>query len=161
MEERLWDHIDGLGNTEERAEIERLIATDSAWKNTFESLLDTQRLLRASELEQPSMRFTRNVMDSITSLQVAPPTRSYINKRIIWGIGAFFGITILTSLVWLISSFKFGSGGRAPVKLPMPDMSTFSHIPSSVWTVFLIADAMLGLLFLDRYMRKRQERRTV
>lgn len=155
IEERLWDFIDGLGDARERAAVEQLLATDPEWKNTYESLLDTQRLLKATELEQPSMRFTKNVMESIARLQVAPPTRSYINKRIIFGIGAFFGLAIIALLAYGFSTINFGAGGGTSFKLPKPDMSFFSRIPSTVWTVFLMADAMLGLLFLDRYLHGR------
>jgi hypothetical protein len=157
MEERLWDHIDGLGDAAERAEIERLIATDAAWRSAYDALLDTQRLLKSTELEQPSLRFTKNVMESIARYQVAPPTRSYVNKRIIWAIGGFFGVLLLAGLAYGFSTINFGTGGGSGFKLPTPDLSFLMHVPSSVWTIFLMADAMLGLLFLDRYLRKNKQ----
>jgi hypothetical protein len=36
------------------------------------------------------MRFTQNVMEEISKLYIAPATKSYINKKIIYGIGGFF-----------------------------------------------------------------------
>jgi len=159
MEERLWDHIDGLGDAAERAEIERLLATDPAWHAAYEAITDTQRLLKSTEMEQPSLRFTKNVMESIARYQVAPPTHSYVNKRIIWAIGGFFILVILVALSFSISTIHFnaGSSGGAGFKLPEMDFSFLKHIPSSIWTAFLLADAVLGLLFLDRYLRRSKQ----
>jgi hypothetical protein len=161
MEERLWNYIDGTCNPEERTEIERLLSNHPAWKTAHEGLLDTARLLKASELEQPSMRFTKNVMESIAAFQVAPATRTYINKNIIRAIGAFFALAIGGFVVYGFSlvDFSAGSTGNAlPFNLPKPDLSFTKQIPSMFWNIFLMADAVLGLVFLDRYLaRKRNQ----
>ncbi|HEV7783680.1 MAG TPA: hypothetical protein VGO58_20565, partial [Chitinophagaceae bacterium] len=90
IEERLWDYIDGLSTAEERPVVEQLLRDDTAWKSKYGELLKTDELLRVSELEQPSMRFTKNVMEEISKLHIAPATKTYINKKIIWGISFFF-----------------------------------------------------------------------
>ena len=51
--------------------------------------MNVHQLMTGSELEAPSMRFTVNVMDEIAHYQIAPATKSYINKNIIRGIGGF------------------------------------------------------------------------
>ena len=162
MEERLWDHIDGLGDATERAEIERLIASDPSWRSAYDAILDTQHLLKSTELEQPPMRFTKNVMEAISKLHVAPAASSYINKRIIWAIGGFFVVLIFGVLAYGVSTIKFsaGSGVSTGFKLPNVDFSFLKHIPSTVWTAFLMADCLLGLLFLDRYLRRKNEQQT-
>ncbi len=86
MEERIWAYMDGLLDGKEKAAVEKLLITDPAWKRCHDSLRDLDRTLHSVSLEEPSMRFTKNVMDQITSLQVAPATRTYVNKRIIYGI---------------------------------------------------------------------------
>ena len=90
MEERLWNYIDGLSAAEERSAIEQLLESNVEWHSKYRELLEVHKLLKETELEEPSMRFTRNVMEEISRLQIAPATRNYINKKIIYGLGAFF-----------------------------------------------------------------------
>jgi len=90
MEERLWDYIDGLSSPDEKSAIAALIAANLEWQRKYKELLDVHQLMGSTELDAPSMRFTRNVMDKIARLQVAPATKNYINKNIIRSIGVFF-----------------------------------------------------------------------
>ena len=68
------------------------------WKNKYHELLDVHQLMKTSGLEQPSMRFTKNVLEEIAKLHIAPATKNYINNKIIWGIGAFF-ITLIAGFI--------------------------------------------------------------
>src|ERR1700761_5730669 len=65
MEERLWDYIDGLSSTAERSAIEEMIASNIEWQRKYRELLDLNQMMNSSELEAPSMRFTKNVMEAI------------------------------------------------------------------------------------------------
>ena len=65
IEARLWEYIDGLSVGEERSAVEQLIAENAAWKAKYQELLDMHQSLNLVELEQPSMRFTKNVMEEI------------------------------------------------------------------------------------------------
>src|SRR5690348_18446687 len=89
-EQRLWDYIDGLSSPSEKTVIEQLLEASAEWKAKYHELLEVHQLMQSSELEQPSLRFTKNVMDEIARLQIAPATSSYINKNIVRGIGIFF-----------------------------------------------------------------------
>src|SRR4030095_12055177 len=100
MEERLWNYIDGVNSEEEKSLIEKLLASDAAFKAKYQELLGLQQLLGKVELEEPSMRFTRNVMEEVAKYSVAKATSKYINKRIIWAIAAFFFIMIGAMLVY-------------------------------------------------------------
>jgi len=87
IEERLWNYIDGTSAAGERTAIEQLLQSNAEWKAKYHELLEVNELLRSSELEAPSMRFTKNVMEEISRLHIAPATKTYINNRIIWGLG--------------------------------------------------------------------------
>ena len=65
MEDRLWDFIDGLSSPAEKSAIETLIAENVEWQRKYKELLQVHQLMSHSELEEPSMRFTRNVMEEI------------------------------------------------------------------------------------------------
>ena len=81
-EERLWDYIDGISSPQEKTVIEQLLESDTEWKAKYSELLEVQGLLHSTELEAPSMRFTKNVMEEIAKLHIAPATKTYINKSI-------------------------------------------------------------------------------
>ena len=109
MEDRLWDYIDGASAPTEKSAIEDLLATNREWQEKYNELLNIHRLLDASELDAPSLRFTRNVMEEIARYHVAPATKTYINKNIIRGIGAFFLTMIVGFTAFIASQFKWSS----------------------------------------------------
>jgi len=75
IEDRLWDFIDGLSSPAEKSVIETLIAENVEWQRKYKELLNVHQLMAGSELEEPSMRFTLNVMEEIARHQVAPATK--------------------------------------------------------------------------------------
>lgn len=69
MEARLWVYMDGL--SDEASFIEKLIADNEEWRAKYAELQEVHQLMKASELEQPSLRFTKNIMeDSYTAKKV-------------------------------------------------------------------------------------------
>ena len=80
-EERLWNYIDGTSSPEEKLLIEKLLKEDNTWKDKYKELLQLNQLLQTPDLEQPSLRFTKNVMEEIAKLHIAPATKTYINKK--------------------------------------------------------------------------------
>jgi hypothetical protein len=44
-----------------------MIETNLEWKNKYHELIEIHQVLNAAELEQPSMRFTKNVMEKLRS----------------------------------------------------------------------------------------------
>ena len=125
MEDRLWNFIDGLSSPAEKTAVEALIADNAEWMRKYKELLDVHQLMSSSPLDEPSMRFTRNVMEEIARHQVAPATKTYINKNVIRGIGAFFLSMIAGLIVFFIIQVKLSSGSATvgpDVKLPSFDV---------------------------------------
>ena len=162
-EERLWDYIDGVSSPGERTVIEQLIQTDLEWKSKYSELLEVQQLLQSSELEAPSMRFTKNVMEEIAKLQIAPATRNYINKRIIWGIGAFFITLIIGFLVYGFGQIDWSaqSDSKLPVDLTNVDFSKVDYskmFNNNLVNGFMMLNVILGLFLLDRYLANKRKK---
>ena len=162
-EERLWDFIDGVSSPGERTVIEQLIQTDLEWKSKYNELLEVQQLLQSSELEAPSMRFTKNVMEEIAKLQIAPATRNYINKRIIWGIGAFFITIIIGFLVYGFGQIDWTAQGdsKLPVDLTNVDFSKVNYskmFNNNLVNGFMMLNVILGLFLLDRYLANKRKK---
>ena len=168
MEQRLWDFIDGLDTAAERSFIEKLLAEDKAWQSKYQELLDIHQSLTASDLEVPSMRFSKNVMEEIARHQIAPATKSYINKYIIRSIGAFFLLMMVSIFVYLLGQLK-GSGTSSS-----PSSSSVSQygqelqnsltrfdwgkvLSSPIMSVFMLINVILGLVLLDMYLRRKKE----
>jgi len=157
MEEILWNFIDGSISTDERSVIEKLLETDAAWKAKYHELLEVNELLKSSELETPSMRFSKNVMEEISRLHVAPAARSYINKKIIWGIAFFFIVVMIGFLAYGFGQMDWNSGSDSSISknLSKIDLSKFF---SNTWVnVFMMINVVLGLFLLDNYFTSKRK----
>jgi hypothetical protein len=159
MEGRLWSYIDGLASLEERSEIETMIATHLEWRRTYNELLEISKLVQNSELEAPSLRFAKNVMEEISKYKVAPATRSYINKKIIWGIGGFFIACIVGFLVYGLGQVQWSAPSGKPDYLAQytPKVDYTKIFNNNYTSVFIMISVVLGLILLDLFLQRRKE----
>ena len=158
IEERLWHFIDGTVSASEKTRIEQLLQSDIEWKIKYDELLQFNKLLQSSELEAPSLRFTKNVMEEIARLHIAPTTRSYINKKIIWGIGFFFIAMLVGILIYGFGQMTFTSGEESAISKNLSKFD-FSKFFSNTWVnAFMMINVVIGLVLLDNYFtNKRKE----
>lgn len=158
MEFRLWSYIDGLGSAAERSAIMQLLNEHAAWREKYKELLEVHHSLTETELEQPSMRFTQNLMEEIARLQIAPATRKYINNKIIYGITAFFFTLIIGFLGYGFSQLDWSGGGSG--KIGGIDFSQVDYsrmFNNSFVNSFMMINIILGLMLLDRYLGQRKK----
>ena len=158
MEGRLWEYIDGSGSAEKRSIIEKLLADNQQWKEKYRELLELHQLVQTSSLEEPSMRFTKNVMEGIAKYQIAPATRTYIDKKIVWGIGIFFITLILGFLIYGFSQVNWntdaGDSGRI-VGVTNVDYSKFFN--NTYVNIFMGINVVLALMLLDRFLASKKK----
>ncbi len=161
MEDRLWNFIDGSVSADERSVIERLLESDAAWKEKYRELLEVNALLKSSDLEAPSMRFTKNVMEEIAKLHIAPATRTYINKRIIWGLTIFFVVMIVGFIVYGVGQTDWAAGSDSTLSknintnLSKIDLSKFFN---NTWmNVLMMINVVLGLFLFDNYLNNKRK----
>jgi len=162
IEERLWSYIDGVSGVEEKSAIEELLQSNLVWQRKYRELLDIHELLHSSELEEPSMRFTRNVMEEIARYQIAPATKTYLNKRIIYGIGTFLVTMIVGFLIYGFGQTDWSAGGNTNVNIPVDlgkvDYTIFFN--NTYVNIFMMVNIVLGLGLLDRFLSKKKAERT-
>jgi hypothetical protein len=162
IEERLWSYIDGVSAVEEKSAIEELLQSNLVWQRKYRELLDIHELLHSSELEEPSMRFTRNVMEEIARYQIAPATKTYLNKRIIYGIGTFLVTMIVGFLIYGFGQTDWSAGGNTNVNIPVDlgkvDYTKFFN--NTYVNIFMMVNIVLGLGLLDRFLSKKKAERT-
>jgi hypothetical protein len=157
MEERLWDYIDGTMPVSEKSVIEKLLQSDAAWRSKYNDLLELHQMVNSTGLDSPSMRFTRNVMEEITRLHIAPATKTYINKKIVWGIGFFFLTLLIGFLVYGFGQMDWSSSESSTISenLNKVDLSKFFK---NTWVnVFMMINVVLGLVLLDNYLSNKRK----
>ena len=158
MEEKLWEYIDGLSTDEEKASIQRLLHSDTEWKRKYDEMLELNRMLNSAELEHPSMRFAQNVMEEIVKQHIAPATRTYINKRIIYGIGGFLLTMLAGLIIYFIAQVQNQEASSSTSFAQDMSRMNWSNLLNSTYTnIFLLANLVLGLMLLDRYFNLKKK----
>ena len=158
IDDRLWEYIDGQSLIEERSAIEKLIETNKQWKEKYHELLELHQLVQSSTLEEPSLRFTKNVMEEIAKYQIAPATKAYINNKIIWGIGIFFITLIIGFLIYGFGQVDWNASGdnKLPIDISKVDYGKFFN--NTYVNVFMMINVVLGLMLLDRYLAAKKKK---
>ncbi|MGC4036233.1 MAG: hypothetical protein QM764_09740 [Chitinophagaceae bacterium] len=162
LESRLWDYIDGLSTAEERTVIEKLVQENNEWREKYRELMEVHQLMNATELEAPSMRFTKNVMEEISKYHIAPAAKTYIDKKVIWGIAIFFFTMIAFFLVYAIGQIDWNSNNSNGTvnkyvneTIEKVDITRFFN--GTYLTVFMMLNVLLGLMLLDRYLANKRK----
>lgn len=151
QEEQLWNYIDGCCTSAEKAEVEAKLVTDEAFQQLYAQLLEVNEQLDIHlEIDEPSMSFTRNVMEHVQQ-EIAPVTlKTRVDKKIIYAIGGFFSITLLGLLVYAFATAEF--------KTTMPRIKLKVDIDALISPTFLMVvlfiNAALLLIYLDSFLRK-------
>ena len=156
-EERLWDYIDGISTQQEKTVIEQLLESNAGWKAKYSELLEVQQLLHSSELEAPSLRFTKNVMEEIAKLHIAPATKNYINKRIIWGIGFFFITLIIGFLIYGFGQVDWTVQGDSKMPIDFGKVDYSKMFSNDLVNIFMMINVILGLFLLDRFFDNKRK----
>ena len=159
MEARLWDYIDGISEASEKALIEKLVNDNAEWRSRYKELLELHQLVQSSELEEPSMRFTKNVMEEISRLHIAPAAKSYINKRVIWGIGGTFIAMIVGFLIYAIAQINWAEGkSENSIGIDLSQIDYSKMFNNNLMNAFMMVNIVLGLIFLDRYLANKRNK---
>ena len=159
MEPRLWEYIDGISDTEEISIVQKLIEENQQWREKYNELLEVHQLINSTDLEEPSMRFSKNVMEEISRLQITPAASSYINHRIIWGIGMFFLVLIAGFLIYGIGQIDWNASSGSsslPVDFSKVDYSAFFN--NTYINIFMMINVVLGLMLLDKVLSNKREK---
>lgn len=105
-------------------------------------------LMKSLEAEQPSMRFTKNVMDSIEGLEVARVTKHYINPLVIKSIAAVLVLCMLISLYIVFTATK-------PVTNHTISLKNIS-LPKNISLYIIAINIVLLLLLAERWFSSRK-----
>jgi anti-sigma factor RsiW len=104
IEMQLWDYIDNRCSEEERIRIAVLITQDPIWGKLYEEIAAANEMLLAPEAEHTSMRFTKNVMEAVSTTSIAPRTTKYLNHALIKAIAGLMLACMAALLVYIIAA---------------------------------------------------------
>jgi len=110
--ELLWKYADGECTPQEKAEIESRLATDPGLREELDMVLELHTALAGTEPEQPSMRFTQNLMEALPKIYAPAPAEPLVApvwKKIFW---AAVAVCFAGLLFW---GKNFGSATPQPV----------------------------------------------
>lgn len=160
IEVKLWEYIDGFSNDAEKSAIEKLIAENAEWKAKYHELLEVHQSLNLVELEEPSLRFTKNVMEEIARYHIAPATRTYINKKVIWGIGLFFVTMIIGFLVYGFAQIDWTVAGETknPLGVDLTKVDYSQMFNNNLMNGVMMLNIILGLFLFDRYLSNKNKK---
>ena len=159
MEKLIWEYIDGHVSPVEKERITRRLAEDLDWQIKYKELKSIHVLLQKEELEMPSLRFTKNVMEEIAQFQVAPATKNYINKNVIRGITAFFLIMIGGLFIYFIGQLHWvdnPTGSLLPANLDANKLNWGKLLNNAYVNIFIGINVILGLILIDKFMQGRK-----
>jgi hypothetical protein len=160
MEQFIWEYIDGQCGPDQKAIVLRHLAENPAWQDKYNELKAIHELLRKEELEMPSLRFTKNVMEEIAQYQVAPATRNYINKNVIRGITGFFLIMISGLFIYFVGQIHWdthSTGKLIAIYSMDANKLNWSKILNNAYVnIFVGINVILGLILVDKFMQGKK-----
>lgn len=158
MEERLWQWIDGQCNAAEAQQLQQLVQHNESWRALHAELLALHSSLQQdAELMQPSMRFTKNVMEQIALLSIQTTAKKYLNKKIIYTVAGVFVTMLALVLAAAFSSVNW-KGGESSLQLPVQNFSTTDWgqwLGGQFGTIASVLFAVAALALLDQYLRPK------
>lgn len=111
-------------------------------------------LLKGMELEEPSMSFTRNVMEQVKLEKLPVSLKTRVDNRIIYGIAAIFGLFIAGVIIYAIANTTVS------YELPEFKIDFSGAVDKTLTPEFLIAflfiDVVIALVYFDSILRRKR-----
>jgi hypothetical protein len=114
------------------------------------------RLLKDMELEEPSMSFTRNVMEQVKLEKTPISLKTRVDNRIIYGIAAIFAAFIVAVFIYAIANTNF-TYQLPEVKIDLSGAVNKALTPGFL-VAFLFIDVIIALIYFDSILRRKRAR---
>ncbi|MFI5135069.1 MAG: hypothetical protein ACHQD9_04385, partial [Chitinophagales bacterium] len=120
-----------------------------------EEFLAINNELKFSELEEPSLRFTKNVMEQIALAPSPKALQTKVDKRIINVIAGFFIATLSVLIIFSLTQINWNAGFEG-ISFNVPSVDWTNYFGSTFVQGALIMFVITGLALLDRYRHWRK-----
>lgn len=151
IEEQLWSYIDNSCSEAERIRMDENIATSPMWQNTYHKLLSIHQQLQAITPEQPSMRFTKNTMEQLADLRIAPKINYTVNSNIIKGALAASAMLLAAFFAYIIIAADWTTPAATNDFLDKINVSTVMY--STLFTIVILL-----LILIDTSLRSAKQK---
>jgi len=162
IEEKLWDWLDGQCSDAEQKALQQLVNSEPAWKAKYDELQQLHISLQHDmELMDPSMRFTKNVMEQIALLSIRTTAKNYLNNKIIYAIGGLFVIFLVGVVVYAFAMVDWASGSNSNTKLPMVDFNKFDWtnlLNGPYSSLGMLVVVVLAMVLFDKYLSQKKNK---
>lgn len=109
---------------------------------------DMKNIIEALETEQPSMRFSKNVMEAIDGLEVAKVSKRYVNPWVIRMVVTVLILCVITSVAYVYIT-----------SVSLPDYSVAfaqSNFQFQKFSNYILGtNILLLLVFIERWLSKK------
>lgn len=160
IQKDLQDYMDGLCSPQKATEIENKLMTNTDWQMEFETLSELDSLLKSpGQMMEPSVRFTKNVMESIEGFHVAKPASAYLNKWIFYIISGLLGASLIA--IFGVSIAQIDWSTETASTFPLPTYNWDGLYSNKVLQAAIMANIILGFVLIETAVsRKNKERHT-
>jgi len=153
IEEQIWDYIDGGLSDKEQEALAKKIADDNEYATVYVEMLELHSLMASVELDEPSMSFTRNIMDKV-NLETAPLVlKTRVDKRIIYSLSAVFLVAMVSVSWFAVAHTDFPALALPSFNITMNLQQLVSPLSLQI---FFYIDILLALLYVDRLYRSKK-----
>lgn len=158
-QQQLWDYIDGNCSDAEKQFVAGMIATDAAWRGDYEDMQAMNAAFSSGlEADQPSLRFSKNVLEEVARTRMAPTMKTYINFGIIRGIAAFFLVSIAVTIAFVFMNIDWATSSAQPhFNWNMPTFNLESKVKMTLFSIFAGINVIAGLLLTDSILRNKMK----
>ncbi len=154
----IWQYIDGECTEAERMELEALLKKDKKLQREVQEARQLHQQLQQLEPEQPSLRFSVNVMEQLPPLARRLWVEPFVPESVIRRF-----LAVMTGLFALFFILLLLSRKYYPEQTESTTSQAFETIAGSIaaipqqWLVLVIiaASGTLLLLLLDRFLQSR------
>ncbi len=153
IEEQIWEYVTGTCSAHEKSTLTDLMKKDPAVKLLFEEIKSLHLALNQLELDEPSMGFQQQIMTKVAAEPLPGSLSNLIDKRIIYGIGGFFLVSIAGLLGFAFYQLDWSTAGNMRFETPKMDWNI--RFNKTFMFAFLSVDVVLGLYFIDYFLRKK------
>jgi len=144
-EQMIWEYIDGSCDEPTKVQVQQKLNTDVQWQNMYSELLSLHKSIRTDmEAEQPSLRFTKNVMEKTAAEAIVNQSKSYFNPTIIQSIS----FVLIASIIFLLA-YAFSTAN-------WNETTAMKYYNSSTLHAFLWINIVLGLVLIDRIFNRNK-----
>ena len=98
------------------------------------------------------MRFSSTTIEQISKMQVVSRARTYINKKIITALAAFFALLIGGLLIYITMQVNWATATTEKFGFDLRTVDITKHLNRQVINILLSMIVVLMLMLVERYV---------